>query len=112
MGPDKILPESRLEEDLGMTGLDAADFLERFARAFDVDLTGLDFHRHFGPECFLVPGWLRAELDAKGYGMYPVTVAHLLEVAKAKRWTCPLKDTAKKPSNPAQLAMWDRELDG
>ena len=87
MSQDKILPESRLEEDLGMTGDDAAEFLEQFAR--DFDLTDLDFHKHFGPECFIVPGWLRAKLRTKGYGEYPVTVAHLVNVAKAKRWFYP-----------------------
>jgi uncharacterized protein DUF1493 len=109
---DKILPESRLEEDLGMTGDDAAEFLEQFARDFDVDLTDLDFHKHFGPECFFVPGWLQAELDAKGYGEYPITVAHLVDVASAKRWFYPPKGAGKKPSSLPQRAMWDRQLDG
>ena len=34
-----------------MTGDDAAEFLDSFAREFEVDLTGLEFHKHFGPEC-------------------------------------------------------------
>jgi hypothetical protein len=104
MSPDKIMAHDRLEEDLGMTGDDASDFLEDFASTFDVDLSGLDFHKHFGPECAWVPGWLQAELEAKGYGMYPVTVAHLIDVAKAKRWICP----PRRRPHP----MWDHQLDG
>jgi hypothetical protein len=37
---DTLLAETRLEEDLGMTGDDAAEFLEAFAGAFEVHLTG------------------------------------------------------------------------
>ena len=88
--PDKLGSETPLEEDLGMTGDDAAEFLEAFAEEFEVDLTGLEFHKHFGPECsgpiLFWPSWLREEL--KDHGKYPVTVGHLIEVAAVKRWSC------------------------
>jgi hypothetical protein len=38
--PHRLRADTRLEEDLGMTGTDAAEFLEAFAEAFEVDLTG------------------------------------------------------------------------
>lgn len=83
----KIHPDTRLEEDLGMTGIDSADFLEAFAKEFDIDLTGLDFHKHSGPEgCnpfFHTPDWL------KDHGNYPVTVDHLVRVAQIGRWFSP-----------------------
>ena len=46
--PRRLRADTRLEEDLGMTGEDAAEFLEAFAEAFEVDLTGIEFHKHFG----------------------------------------------------------------
>src|SRR5215831_17009336 len=49
--PHRLRADTRLEEDLGMTGSDAADFLNAFAKTFEVDLTGIEIHRHFGPEC-------------------------------------------------------------
>jgi hypothetical protein len=65
-----------MQDDLGMTGDDAADFLEAFAEVFDVDLTGIEFHKHFGPECggpiLFWPRGLREGM--KEYGYYPVTV--------------------------------------
>jgi hypothetical protein len=101
MRPDKLLLDTRLEDDLGMTELDAAEFLEEFAKEFEVDLSGIDFHKHFGPECAFVPGWLKHEMETRGYGNYPVTIGHLIEVASARRWSCP------PPSG-----LWDQELDG
>jgi hypothetical protein len=89
--PEKLRLSTRLEEDLGMTGLDASEFLEAFAEAFDVDLTGLEFHKHFGPECggpiLFCSESLRNEM--KELGKYPVTVGHLIDVANSKRWSCP-----------------------
>lgn len=85
----EIQRSSRLEEDLGMTGDDAAMFLEAFVGKFGADLSGLDLHKHFGPECcnplwlFAKPAWLR------DLGNYPVTVDHLIRVAEAGRWFSP-----------------------
>jgi hypothetical protein len=38
--PHRLRADTRLEEDLGMTGDDAAEFPGAFTEAFDVDLTG------------------------------------------------------------------------
>ena len=76
----------RLEDDLGMTGDDAAEFLEAFAREFRIDLAELEFLKHFGPEA----GWH----TLPGYGLYPVTVGHLVEVAGRGRWFLPPRSDA------------------
>jgi hypothetical protein len=112
--PDKLRSDTRLEEDLGMTGDDAADFLEAFAKAFDVDLAGIEFHKHFGPECgpivFFWPPGLKEEM--RDLGKYPVTVGHLIQVACVKRWACPPPREEKKWPDLPPLGLWDRELDG
>jgi hypothetical protein len=80
---------TRIEEDLGMTGDDAAEFLEEFSRRFGVELAGLEFHKHFGAEgcnplwLLFPPAWL------EDHGNYPVTVDHLVRVAEVKRWFSP-----------------------
>ena len=85
----KVRLASRLEEDLGMTGEDAAEFLEAYAEEFGVDLSGINFPKHFGPEgcnpfwLFDPPAWFR------DHGKYPVTVDHLVHVAEVKRWFSP-----------------------
>src|SRR4051794_19964564 len=70
--------DTRLEEDLGMTGLDASEFLEAFSAEFEVDLAGLEFHKHFGPECGgPMRFWDRDLRDAmRDFGKYPVTIGH------------------------------------
>ena len=88
---EKLRPETRLEEDLGITGADAAEFLEAFAREFQIDLTDIEFHKHFGPEGsgprLLWPRSLKKQM--RDFGKYPVTIGHLIDVAVAKRWICP-----------------------
>jgi hypothetical protein len=112
--PHGLRADTRLEEDLGMTGLDAAEFLEAFAEAFEVDLTGIEFHKHFGPEGSgpipFLARWLKDEM--KDYGEYPVTVGHLVEVVAARRWSCPPRHGQTKWPALPPCDLWDRELDG
>lgn len=111
--PHRLRADMRLEEDLGMTGADAADFLNSFAEAFEVDMTGIEFHKHFGPECgpiLFLPRWLEEAM--KDWGKYPVTVGHLVEVATAKRWSCPPRLGEKKWPSLPPCDLWDREIDG
>jgi acyl carrier protein len=111
--PDKLRSDTRLEDDLGISGFDAVEFLEAFANAFDVDLTGIEFHKHFGPERGPILYWSRRlKEEMKDLGKYPVTVGHLIEVAGAKRWECPPPDGEKKWPDFPPLGLWDRELDG
>ena len=55
--------------------------MEAFAGTFGIDLTGTDFGRHFGPEA--------GYGTHPDYGRFPVTVNHLIAVAKAGRWFDP-----------------------
>jgi hypothetical protein len=110
--PDKLRSYTRMEEDLGMTGLDAEEFLEAFAKAFDVDLTGIQFHKHFGPECPIFSSYPGLTEAIKDLGSYPVTVGHLIEVAGAHQWACPPRHGEKKWPELPPLGLWDRELDG
>jgi hypothetical protein len=111
---DKLRPETRLEEDLGMTGDDAAEFLEEFAEEFQVNLTGIEFHKHFGPEgCGPTLFWPRTLKEAlKDHGKYPVTIGHLIDIALANRWICPPLHGSKKWRALPQIGVWDDELDG
>lgn len=97
-----------------MTGDDATEFLEAFAQQFEVDLTGFEFHKHFGPECsgpiLFWPTGLREEM--KDLGNYPVTVGHLVEVAAARQWFCPPFHGEKNWPPLPSTGLWDQELDG
>ena len=90
---ERLKPETRLEKDLGMTGLDGLDFLEKFSERFNIDMTECDPSKHFGPEgcnplllllsLLYKPAWME-NLDR-----YPVTIDHLVRVAETKWWFFP-----------------------
>ena len=91
--PHRLRADTRLEEDLVMTGI--------------------EFHKHFGPECGPILFWPRGLAEEmKDLGNYPVTVGHLVEVAAAKRWSCPPPRGEKKWPGLPPYDLWDRELDG
>jgi len=48
--PDKITLDTLIEKDLGITGDDAIDFIEEFAKKFDVDIVSFDYSKYFGSE--------------------------------------------------------------
>ncbi len=52
---EDLSDETRIEDDLGITGDDAYDFMEDYQNEFEVDLTGFQFDKHFGPETSFDP---------------------------------------------------------
>ncbi|MBR8080172.1 MULTISPECIES: DUF1493 family protein [Burkholderia cepacia complex] len=49
-GQLRIEPLSRLEEDLGVTGVDAVEFIDKWAETFGVHAAEFPYNRYFGPE--------------------------------------------------------------
>jgi hypothetical protein len=92
----RLTPATCLEDDLGMTGDDAAEFVRHFAAEFRVDLPGFELDRHFGNERPATPVSLAlglldwATTGRKGRpAPEPVTIARLAEAAAAGRWAAP-----------------------
>jgi acyl carrier protein len=89
--PTRLTQRTRLFHDLGMDGDDAVEFFEAFACEFDVDLSGMEWNRHFGPEggCGCVPplaliGMLvRRRLHEP---MVPITLADLARAVSTGQW--------------------------
>ena len=50
-----ITPDSEIEGDLGCTGDDARELMLRMEREFGIDMSRVDFSRHFGSEASA--GW-------------------------------------------------------
>lgn len=46
----KLNLDSRLFHDLGMDGIDGIELIEALKEKFNVNLDGIDYTRHFGPE--------------------------------------------------------------
>lgn len=90
----QITPESRLYQDLGIDGLEAAHFMTIFSRNFSVDMGSFDISKHFGPELPFMPLlWLywrifkSSNLNEKGQvKMIPIRVADLYSAAKLRVW--------------------------
>jgi acyl carrier protein len=77
--------DADIVRDIKVDGLDAENLLLRLGREFGVNLSGLEFDRHFGPEgafnpfALLLPGWWRWQRER-----IPVTVERLIEAARTK----------------------------
>ena len=80
--PEKIKPDSRLGRDLGIDGDDASELIERFAEVFEVDMTNFEFHMYFGSESWAYSIYLLFKRNKTG----EITISHLEEVAKNKKW--------------------------
>jgi len=94
---ERISLKTRIAQDIGCDGDDAAELFEAFAKEFDVDLTGIQWNKHFCGEG-LPPGGLFGVLVAvfgwavRGKSLCdddflePITLGDLVEAATAKRW--------------------------
>ncbi|KVC61831.1 acyl carrier protein [Burkholderia ubonensis] len=87
-GPLKLTPDSRLEEDLHLTGLDAVEFVDKWAEKFGVEAQGFPYSRYFGPDGLdvikLVLGlFSKKHRDAD---LVPLTLGMLAEAMRRGRW--------------------------
>ncbi|VWB61003.1 acyl carrier protein [Burkholderia pseudomultivorans] len=83
-----LQPASRLEQDLGVTGLDAVEFIDKWAEAFNVDAKDFPYRRYFGPE--------GQELLSSLVGLFskrhrrparvPLTLGMLAEATRRGKW--------------------------
>jgi|MudIll2142460700_1097286.scaffolds.fasta_scaffold269067_2 acyl carrier protein len=88
---EPLSEDTRLLHDLGMDGTDAVEFMEAFSGEFDVDMSKLEFDRHFGPEVGIglidLFHFLYSRLFGKDLlGVIPITLRDLVSAAKAKKW--------------------------
>ncbi len=78
---EKLSNETLIEEDLGTTGDDVWELLEDIHKQLNVNLSELDFELHFSPEVSVSSN--------ESYGYYPVSIGHLIDVAKNQKWFMP-----------------------
>jgi len=87
-GPLKLTPASRLEEDLRITGLDAVEFIDKWAETFGVEAQGFPYDRYFGPDSLDV---IRSILGVfskrfRDPELVPLTLGMLAEAMRRGRW--------------------------
>ena len=79
---------SRLWHDLRIGGDDAWELIEGIAHELKVDFAGFDFDRYFPPETGALAEmwWWRL---SRRTTRAPLTIGHLVTVARARRWRDP-----------------------
>jgi hypothetical protein len=76
-----------IEKHIGITGDDAAEYMQAFAERYKIDMSGFDFDQHFDPEGAggLFP-------DSMNHHKTPVTIGLLLQVIERGMWLSDLED--------------------
>jgi hypothetical protein len=82
---EKLTPESTLYRDLGLYGDEAFDFMLDFFNKYEINRTGFCFTKYFLPEGSVRELFHRL-FNRKESKYLTITLQHLLEVAKAKKW--------------------------
>ncbi|HVE09846.1 MAG TPA: DUF1493 family protein [Paraburkholderia sp.] len=93
-----LQPHTSLEDDLGVTGLDAVEFIDKWAQTFSIEARDFPYSRYFRPEGQqLLSGLLG--LVSKRYcrpAPMPLTLGMLAEAMRRGRWnTAEVESTAK-----------------
>jgi hypothetical protein len=87
-GQLNLQPTSLLEADLGLTGLDAVEFIDKWAETFNVRAQGFPYSRYFGPEGQQLMSWFLG-LFSKRFRppqLVPLTLGMLAEAMRRGCW--------------------------
>lgn len=83
---EDVLPETMLEEDLGLYGDDAMEFLVVFSKEFNVDISNFMAADYFSPEGdIILPSLIRAITGKKKKKQKYLQVQHLEKAILAGR---------------------------
>ncbi|MFP3505352.1 DUF1493 family protein [Burkholderia sp. SIMBA_062] len=87
-GPLKLTPDSRMEEDLRITGIDAIEFIDKWAETFGVDVTNFPYKRYFGPDTLDVVRSILGLFSSRYRDpeLVPLTLGMLEEAMRLGRW--------------------------
>jgi len=83
----KLTQNTRIFHDLGVDGDDAAEFIENYARKFDVDIERFSYTEYFGSEAALTPLSIILHLFGKSKAMKPLFVKDLVDGALSHKLT-------------------------
>jgi len=88
---DKITLKTKIEKDLGITGTDGIEFLDKFLKHFKIDYDeNREWQLHFDDEAFglinfvAIYNWITGKKDNRAY--YDLTIEHLVKVIELGYW--------------------------
>lgn len=83
---EDVLSETRIEEDLGIYGDEAMEFITAFSKEFNVDISQFMAAEYFSPEGdFILPAILRMFKGSKKKKQKTLKIIHLEMAIKAGR---------------------------
>ncbi|QTD90528.1 DUF1493 family protein [Burkholderia anthina] len=87
-GPLKLMRDSRMEEDLRITGIDAIEFIDKWAETFGVDVTNFPYKCYFGPDTLDVVRSILGLFSSRyrDPALVPLTLRMLEEATRLGRW--------------------------
>lgn len=90
---NRLSQETKLEDDLGITGDDAVDFFDKFSKEFNIDLSALDFRRYFESEGvgLINFSWLFGKRKKVKRSLHEITIADLANAFKIGKWIDPIE---------------------
>jgi acyl carrier protein len=94
-----LTPASRLEEDLGLTGVDAIEFIDKWAEAFGVNAQGFPYDRYFGSDNLDVVGSVLGIFSKRFRQpkLVPLTLGMLADAMRRGRWETALIEAPSPP---------------
>jgi acyl carrier protein len=94
VNPARLLPNTRLNHDLGVDGDDGLEFMAAFSQHFGVDISSFEASKYFGPEAggnlFV---WLWWFVTCSWPKFVPITLDDLQASILAGRWIAGEHDT-------------------
>ena len=86
--PFELQRETRVEQDLGITGDDAYDFINVFSKQFSVDVTNFNFDSYFELEGdWILPALVRSFRGIKKEEKLVLTLGELEKAVESKALT-------------------------
>ncbi|QCP51424.1 DUF1493 family protein [Trinickia violacea] len=81
-------PETRLDEDAGLAGVDAIEFIDKWALTFDVAAQGFPYDRYFSGDGFDLAALLLCFFPKRFRDppLVPITLGMLAEATRRGRW--------------------------
>jgi hypothetical protein len=83
---EELTPETTLYWDLRIYGDDAIEFMEAFFNRYEIDFTDFYITKYFRQEGHSIVDLYYSLFKPEKLKFPPITLQHLLEVAKAKKW--------------------------
>jgi acyl carrier protein len=94
---EKLTPQTTLLGDLGIDGDDGVELIEGYIKTFEVDPTGIQIDRHFGPEVMpwnapLRLDWLYRRIflgqcPEVFHSLIPIRIQDLIDISVSQKWT-------------------------